>query len=196
LPKNLQIDLRKDFSLPPEFGVKSTIPFPDSTKCEPPINWRTPADLSELSPRREYWLSYPLSRDSIPLGDVATPPQVDPPANTHCSLCWTGKELLMWGGSLDQGVLEEFSPNYFEERLLNIPFAYDPQRAKWKALPSINHPPNTLTHCLTVWTGKEMIVWKKIGFAYDPKNGHWRKLPPCRVGDAAEKPADKDFRQN
>jgi hypothetical protein len=104
-----------------------------------------------------------------------------PPANSQCSMCWTGNAILLWGGANGYAVRianEEDDLYEKQEEQMKTPYSFDPLKNIWEPLPSRETPPAQF-NCLTVWSGKEMIVWNKEGFAYNPKNFQWRKLPPC-----------------
>jgi hypothetical protein len=174
-----------NFSVPDDIAFDSTYLLPLPKRDSSPLpgkNDLSPFDPCRIFPPQKELILPPVSSpaDDLVASGYASPPQFGPLANHLCALCWTGEELLMWGGSFDDGLVTTVSiPNVSQEMLLRIPFAYHPQTGRWMALPSLENPPPCLTDCLTVWTGKEMIVWKKTGFAYNPRTGHWRTLPPC-----------------
>jgi hypothetical protein len=102
------------------------------------------------------------------------------------SMCWTGKMILVWGGNNHAGdVVEER-----EKGAANVPWntvmAFNPTTKKWQAMPN-DTAPKARSDCVTIWTGKEMIVWGghtpfesgfySDGYAYNPRLNRWRKLP-------------------
>lgn len=89
---------------------------------------------------------------------------------------WTGRELLVWGGSSADRV--------------DVPrddgAGYDPRADRWRLLPAAPIPGRT--QASAVWTGHEFIVWGGFdtptpphvtgdGAAYDPAANRWRPLP-------------------
>lgn len=99
---------------------------------------------------------------------------------------WTGSELLVWGGW--QGT----SGSEFAEGFLDDGAAYDPASDTWRALPP---PPIDGRAPLSVWTGRELLVWgtalrvedrRRDGAAYDPANDSWRSISqaPIELTDA------------
>ena len=101
-----------------------------------------------------------------------------PPAYGYAGV-WTGKEMLVWGGSrLDRDVLRT--------RPLRKGAAYDPRKDSWRKIPPAPIPGGP-GYSLT-WTGEEMIVWGdpdrgrstggNRGAAFDPRTNEWRRIPP------------------
>jgi N-acetylneuraminic acid mutarotase len=103
---------------------------------------------------------------------------------------WTGRELLVWGGSS--------GPRGATLRADGA--AYDPARRAWRPLAAA--PLAARTQHSGVWTGRELLVWggydhlarndlhvAGTGAAYDPAHDRWRRLPPAplaaRAGQAA-----------
>ncbi|MFP5317000.1 MAG: Kelch repeat-containing protein [Acidimicrobiia bacterium] len=79
---------------------------------------------------------------------------------------WTGKELLVWGGSGRTGDLADGA-------------AYDPARDRWRPLAPSPLTPRAAPGA--VWTGREMVVWggrDAGGARYDPEADRWEPLPP------------------
>jgi hypothetical protein len=99
---------------------------------------------------------------------------------------WTGSELLVWGGwSGASGY--EFAQGFFENGA-----AYDPVSDSWRTLPPA---PIGARAPLSVWTGREMLVWgtavrvnvrPRDGAAYDPATDSWRAIAeaPIELTDA------------
>jgi hypothetical protein len=107
-------------------------------------------------------------------------------ARTLVASAWTGSELLVWGG---------WRGTYgyaFAQGLLDDGAAYDPVSDRWRLLapaPIEGRAP------LSVWTGREMLVWgtalrvegrPRDGAAYDPATDTWRMIPeaPIELTDA------------
>jgi N-acetylneuraminic acid mutarotase len=104
---------------------------------------------------------------------------------------WTGRELLIWGGSQDPD-----HQSFFEDGA-----AYDPRTDSWRVLP---RAPISARAGLSVWTGRELIVWgtavradlpwragvadspPRDGAAYDPETDSWRPISdaPVEMSDA------------
>jgi hypothetical protein len=86
------------------------------------------------------------------------------------SAIWTGQQLIVFGGSIGDGLATPAGA------------AYDPTRDHWRILPA---PPIAarVDHA-AVWTGREMLVWggrdarRNLGdgAAYDPRTDRWRPI--------------------
>lgn len=97
---------------------------------------------------------------------------------------WTGKDLLVWGGSASGGVGYP-SPQSFADGA-----AYDPTAATWQPLPPA--PLRGRGNVAAVWAGSEALFWGGSsatgpggmtqvvddGAAYDPTTRAWQPLPP------------------
>jgi N-acetylneuraminic acid mutarotase len=97
---------------------------------------------------------------------------------------WTGRELLIWGGSQDPS-----GGSFFGDGA-----AYDPRTDSWRVLPPA---PISERAALSVWTGRELIVWGSAmrvpgragvadspfreGAAYDPETDSWRLISDAPV---------------
>ncbi|MCA1843121.1 MAG: hypothetical protein LC792_07995, partial [Actinobacteria bacterium] len=89
---------------------------------------------------------------------------------------WTGREMLVWGGSSCTGNPCR-SPNV---QALGDGAAYDPASDTWRRIAASPLTPRTAS--TQVWTGKELLVWGgdagtqslADGAAYDPATGRWR----------------------
>jgi hypothetical protein len=102
-----------------------------------------------------------------------------PTARFGHSAVWTGKEMIVWGGT-------SVSSSYFYEK--NDGARFDPATGKWSTLPSGGAPAARFGHS-AVWTGKEMIIWggtsvsssyfyeKNDGARFDPATNKWSTLP-------------------
>lgn len=93
---------------------------------------------------------------------------------------WTGKEMIVWGGTAD-GVTA-----------LNDGALYDPATDTWHPM---QNAPIARTGHDAIWTGTEMIIWGGdntaiSGAAYNPAHNTWRMIssvgaPTARVGQTA-----------
>lgn len=125
-----------------------------------------------------------------PSTDTWTPlPTKDAPAaRSQMAAVWTGKEMLIWGGSGEGWLVEAKGARY------------NPQANVWQALTEENAP-EPRQGPSAVWTGSEMIVWGGVRFSpdqiyfntggrYDPARDAWVALPTngvptARVGHTA-----------
>ena len=82
---------------------------------------------------------------------------------------WTGKEMLVWGGS---DMFDVFADGA----------AYDPRTRRWRTLARPSFLP---TPAAAVWTEQELILWSGVdhrpdlpaaGAAYDPGTDSWRRI--------------------
>ena len=79
---------------------------------------------------------------------------------------WTGSEMIVWGGDLDN--------------FLNTGGRYDPGTDSWTSTSTANAPVGREAHT-AVWTGSEMIVWGGVdggsylntGGRYNPSTDSW-----------------------
>ena len=110
--------------------------------------------------------------DYIQIG-VVTQPDETPSSRYGNSAVWTGKEMIIFGGTswgltLSDGGL------------------YNPETKLWKALSKANAPGATAGHC-ALWTGAEMIIWgggdensinnySTNGAIYNPQTDSWRVM--------------------
>jgi len=90
-------------------------------------------------------------------------------AGARFGAVWTGKQMLVWGGTRGEGA------------------AFDPVTNRWTLLPKSPLPP--LSSPTSVWTGRMMLIWGAPeeqpnpslpiaeGAAYDPEEGRWTLLP-------------------
>ena len=85
---------------------------------------------------------------------------------------WTGKEMIVWGSSVDS-----------HSRLEGL--AYDPATGKWSTLPASPLGSAQRDSMLAVWTGRYLVVGggdsgagpQKDAAAYDPVTDSWMRLP-------------------
>jgi N-acetylneuraminic acid mutarotase len=99
-------------------------------------------------------------------------------ARTGHAAAWTGREMLLVGGS--QG------GHHTEDMLLGDGLSYVPSEDRWAVIPPMPGPP--ISPAIAEWTGRELLVlgagWDapEAGAAYDPAAGRWRSLPPLPDG--------------
>ena len=103
-----------------------------------------------------------------------------PPAFLTSDLLWTGTELIVWGGIVEDP--EDFSPPQ------GLGAAFDPAAGTWR---QIAPPPDGVRVGVALWTGTEMLVWSDgtpdtPSAAYDPATDTWRTIanPPVHGSDA------------
>jgi hypothetical protein len=96
---------------------------------------------------------------------------------------WTGRELLIWGGTTPADPAGDNRMQRHGDGL-----AYDPARRAWRRLPTPPIPLNQL-QAHAEWTGRELLVVNSgtdkavagggiRGVAYDPLANRWRLLAP------------------
>lgn len=117
--------------------------------------------------------TYDLATDSWrPISRVGAPS----PRWQH-SAVWTGKEMIVWGGSR----YESLDPPKFAA--CGDGAAYDPETDRWRPLAVASAPSPRLSHS-AVWTGSTMIVWggleasgtRRDGAIYDPARDSWQPM--------------------
>jgi N-acetylneuraminic acid mutarotase len=77
---------------------------------------------------------------------------------------WTGSEMIIWGGSPDDG-----------NTTWNTGGRYNPSTDSWTATSTTNAPSARESHT-AVWTGSEMIIWGggyNTGGRYNPGTDSW-----------------------
>jgi hypothetical protein len=82
------------------------------------------------------------------------------------AMVWTGKELLLVGGSNGSGIEQ-------------VGAAYNPATDSWRRLPDPPGPVDAWDNAITgpaVWTGSEMLIHRE-GLAFDPASKKWRSIP-------------------
>ncbi len=94
------------------------------------------------------------------------------------AIVWTGKEMLVWGGSSAAAPAQE--------TILHADgAAYDPESRTWRRLPAA--PLTARQYASATWTGTELVIWggytnadgstiANDGAAYNPVTNRWRKL--------------------
>ncbi len=90
-----------------------------------------------------------------------------PSARCLHTAVWTGKEMIVWGGSDSAGVW------------LSTGARYDPQSNTWSPITAMGGPSARSLH-IAVWTGREMLVWGGAptgsGARYDPSADTWSAI--------------------
>lgn len=71
-----------------------------------------------------------------------------PSGRLDAAAVWTGKKLLLWGGSAQYKGQEALAPHGL---------AFDPKASRWLQLPGA--PLNGRVNPLAVWTGRALLVW-------------------------------------
>jgi hypothetical protein len=126
---------------------------------------RDRADGAAYDPARRSWRRLPQAPVGPRFGAVST---------------WTGRELLVWGGSWP----------WSDPVAISDGAAYDPVANAWRRLPAA--PLGTGTSAGT-WTGRELVVAGAVEdgiaevAAYDPTTNAWRRLPDLSIdGDVVQ----------
>lgn len=92
-------------------------------------------------------------------------------ARDRTATVWTGRELLVWGGTSQDAPLADGA-------------AYDPAKDSWRTIAA--SPLGRRGEPVAVWTGQAMIVWgggeTADGALYDPAANTWRKLAAGPLG--------------
>jgi hypothetical protein len=127
------------------------------------------ADGAAYTPRTNSW-------QKLPAG---------PLAGRYSSGAWTGRNLIIAGGSNADG------------KVFADAAAYTPATNSWRRIANLPVP---LTRAVAVWDGHEVLLiggqtpiagrlrLVTHGFAYDPARNRWRQLPamgPGRIGEVA-----------
>jgi N-acetylneuraminic acid mutarotase len=105
-----------------------------------------------------------------------------PPGRFLHSLVWTGREMIVWGGTVESGD--------------GFPSAYDPVKDRWKRISRRGErgEPTPRDFHSAVWTGTEMVIWGGrandgsgefllTGGRYDPATRRWTALAPMEVAE-------------
>jgi hypothetical protein len=154
----------------PDPPITITAPFTDSSTFvwtgTTALVWAFQNTGPSTSDGHHRLLSYnPTTKQWARLAD----PPIDGLIQAHP--IWTGRELIVWGGSgqpstaLGQGA------------------AYDPARNHWRTIAL--GPLSSRENPMITWTGQEMIVWGGLtsstdrleGAAYNPATDTWRIMP-------------------
>lgn len=104
------------------------------------------------------------------------------PRSGHTAV-WTGTEMIVWGG-----VVDNTSPTYF-----NTGARFNPETGVWTSISTANAPSGRADHS-AVWTGTEMIIYggysggfRNDGARYNPSTDVWTPItstnaPSVRAG--------------
>ncbi len=102
-----------------------------------------------------------------------------PAGRINHSALWTGTQMIIWGGNIDNG-------GYVFKATGAL---YDPVQDSWKATATLDAPTARSQHS-AIWTGKEMIIWggydgsnPNTGGRYSPSLDSW--IPTTTVGAPA-----------
>jgi hypothetical protein len=106
----------------------------------------------------------PTSDSWRPISTVDAPPLA---TNTY-AYAWTGHELLVWGGAIEDGVTT------------NGGARYDPAADRWTPMSSADGPP-VRAFAFSTFTGGELVVWSSdydgpAGGRYDLVNDRWTAM--------------------
>jgi len=106
-------------------------------------------------------------------------PMPVPLAGYDPTAVWSGREMLVWSSA----PATSLAPGS------EVVLAYNPSTNTWRRLPGSGLVPRE--GAVTVWTGKELVVWGGLnsdfttayadGARLDPVTGIWRPLPPAPV---------------
>ncbi|HET9347395.1 MAG TPA: hypothetical protein VFO05_17005 [Candidatus Limnocylindrales bacterium] len=103
---------------------------------------------------------------------------------TDHRLAWTGREMIVWGGSAS-----DQDQTVFDGSLPSGGAAYDPAADAWRLIPDA--PVAGRLAPVVAWTGSEMLVFGGFaldatgsaavldGAAYDPSADRWRPIAPA-----------------
>ena len=111
-----------------------------------------------------------------------------PLTGRHTTGAWTGRELVIVGGSgeVDVNGRSEF-------RIFRDAAAYNPDTRTWRRLPPMPEPRTGMT---ATWTGRELLVVGGYaeaghgirtyadGVAYNPATNRWRRVPSMGIDRA------------
>ena len=114
-------------------------------------------------------------------GASAVLPPAPISARTGPAAVWTGREMVVWGGTELIGGAEHPAADGA---------AFDPTSGRWRLLAS--SPLSARSSAAVVWTGTEMVVWGGSnageflgdGAAYDPADDSWRPIAPGPLAPA------------
>ncbi len=103
------------------------------------------------------------------------PSQGAPSPRIEVMSAWTGRELLVWGGTADSNQIRQ---DLADRAYLKSGGAYDPVSDSWRPMategaPSQNRP------TVSAWTGAEFLIWNSLkaeGAAYNPSADKWRSI--------------------
>lgn len=124
---------------------------------------RTPLPAPPSRPRPE---ALPAEWRSLPPAPVL--------ARSGTNAVWSGRALLIWGGTVDDG--------FGHRTFLDDGAALEPVAGTWRGLPAAPLSPRGSP--AAAWTGQELVVWGgegrqgllADGARYDPNTDRWRQL--------------------
>jgi beta-lactamase regulating signal transducer with metallopeptidase domain/N-acetylneuraminic acid mutarotase len=105
-----------------------------------------------------------------------------PSGRWHHAAQWTGREMIVWGGR----------GNFYPTNHFNDGARYNPETDSWQPI-NANGAPAARSQMISVWTGKEMIVWGgrgdggtnaydrpfNDGARYNPETDSWTPMAAC-----------------
>jgi hypothetical protein len=109
---------------------------------------------------------------SIQTNEWSFPGSGAPRGRRDFAMHWTGENVIIWGGDIRTNVINDGA-------------LFDPASNQWKNITHVQAP-SPRSHVISVWTGKEMLVFGGYQstdahlfdlHAYDPKGDKWRALP-------------------
>jgi hypothetical protein len=119
----------------------------------------------------------PSSQAAGPVGWAPLPKAPIDGRAGHTAI-WTGREMVIWGGSTD-----------FDSDPFNDGAAFDPATRTWRMVPAAPFAPRYDARAF--WTGREMIIYGGTdlegvilddGAAWDPATNRWRAVPASPLG--------------
>ena len=120
----------------------------------------------------------PISDSWRPMSTTNAPPQ-----ETDSTLTWTGREAILWGGTIGSSVISY-------PRVGGI---YNPVHDTWRPTSAVGAPRGRIRHT-AVWTGEELIVWGGVdcngghcdgdlgGRRYNPFTDTWKTMSHADSG--------------
>ena len=120
----------------------------------------------------------PATNEWTPISDIGAPPGA-----AGMAAVWTGREMLIWGGS-DWGTRSMLGAFL----TLSSGGRYDPRTDSWSDISVLNAPIARAEHT-GIWTGSEFLIWGGVhnvggeksiensGARYDPEHDFWTPLP-------------------
>lgn len=95
------------------------------------------------------------------------------------TVIWTGKELLVWGGTMDAPSATPGEMRWFSQ---SDGARYDPVTNTWRRMSTVGAPDGKYR---AIWTGKELLVWSASPEAYQ-QSQHTPGHPGARYNPAAD----------
>ncbi len=113
---------------------------------------------------------------------TATAAKLAPLARSKHTAVWTGRQMIVWGGSFGSSALGDGA-------------RYDPASDTWTPLATVDAPSARFDH-VAVWTGSKMLVWGGVqpgaylssGAIYDPATDSWTAMSSSGAPSARQSP--------